>query len=519
LVIKARAMKWLRLSARAAILGGLAVIGILNPFRSSGEPPLITKAIPRTWDDEALRSLEIPLAYPAASPNHLDSDFYYKIPSRTIYRSYPVYHPGREPRGYMEWLKRQDPQTAVDFSHLKTNEDWVRAGELVFDAPITFNSQMFINLEDVRNPAWYQRLGVPVAGDGVVPFVCYVIREKGKVELGSGSCATCHERVLPDGTVVKGAQGNLPYDRAAAYALRRQQQTGPEALQLLQEARRERRLAFRVPWLAVDPTAAVENMSLGDIASLHEAIPPGVAVRVNTSFLFPPQIPSLIGLKDIRFFDHTGLVRHRSVGDVMRYAALVQGAVRFDEFLGVRSLDPLPDPSTQIRYSDEQLYALALYLYSLKPPPNPNRFDERATRGKQVFAREGCGTCHAPPLYTNNMLTPAKGFVPPGDSPVRANVLPVCVETDPRLAMTTREATGYYKVPSLRGVWFRGPFGHNGSEATLEDWFDPRRLHDDHVPTGFREPGKSRQATMGHAFGLYLSEADRNALIAFLKTL
>ncbi|HEY6342685.1 MAG TPA: hypothetical protein VIY49_14420 [Bryobacteraceae bacterium] len=32
------------------------------------------------------------------------------------------------------------------------------------------------------------------------------------------------------------------------------------------------------------------------------------------------------------------------------------------------------------RYSDEQLYALALYISSLEPPPNPNKFDEHARR-------------------------------------------------------------------------------------------------------------------------------------------
>jgi hypothetical protein len=63
----------------------------------------------------------------------------------------------------------------------------------------------------------------------------------------------------------------------------------------------------------------------------------------------------------------------------------------------------------------------------------------------------------------------------------------------------------------------RGPFEHNGSIATLEDWFDPQRLRDDYVPTGF-SGGKPR-AVKGHTFGLGLSPADRQALIAFLKTL
>jgi hypothetical protein len=68
-------------------------------------------------------------------------------------------------------------------------------------------------------------------------------------------------------------------------------------------------------------------------------------------------------------------------------------------------------------------------------------------------------------------------------------------------------------------VWYRGPFEHNGSVATLEDWFDPRRLRDDYVPTGFIGYGMQTRAVKGHEFGLKLSAADKQALITFLKTL
>jgi hypothetical protein len=71
----------------------------------------------------------------------------------------------------------------------------------------------------------------------------------------------------------------------------------------------------------------------------------------------------------------------------------------------------------------------------------------------------------------------------------------------------------------LKGVWYRGPFEHNGSVATLEDWFNPRRLRDDYVPTGFRGFGVMTKAVTGHWFGLDLSVKDRKALIAFLRTL
>jgi len=54
--------------------------------------------------------------------------------------------------------------------------------------------------------------------------------------------------------------------------------------------------------------------------------------------------------------------------------------------------------------------------------------------------------------------------------------------------------------------------------ATLEDRFDPRRLEDDYVPTGFRGAGVKTRAVKGHAFGLDLSPADCAVLVALLKT-
>lgn len=55
--------------------------------------------------------------------------------------------------------------------------------------------------------------------------------------------------------------------------------------------------------------------------------------------------------------------------------------------------------------------------------------------------------------------------------------------------------------------------------ATLEDWFDPKRLRDDYVPTGFKGYGVKTRAVKRHEFGLQLSAEDKRALIAFLKTL
>jgi hypothetical protein len=62
-------------------------------------------------------------------------------------------------------------------------------------------------------------------------------------------------------------------------------------------------------------------------------------------------------------------------------------------------------------------------------------------------------------------------------------------------------------------------FPHDGSCATLEEWFDPRRMEDGYVPSGFKGYGVKTRAVKGHPFGLELSSDDKNALIAFLRTI
>ncbi len=442
--------------------------------------------IPKTWTEAAVAALELPLANPKYSPVHISEQTYYRISERVIYKSYPVYHPSREPAGYMEWLKKQQPEIAFDPSELKTREDWIKAGEVVFNTP-TSHSPVFFGAANLRDPSFYDETGMPVAKDGTIPFAGWVIRREGEVELGSMGCNTCHTRVMTDGTIIPGAQGNNPGDRQGAWMLRRAAQAGGAA-QVLERVRGFAR-QFEMPWLSDDPNQRARTMSLDELIAVGQAIPPGVTARSNTSMFVPPRIPDLIGVRERRYLDNTGLVRHESIGDLMRYSSLVQ------------------DMGGLSRYGDSQ------------PPPNPNRFGALAARGKEIFERERCARCHEPPLYTNNKLVAADGFEPPPGHKQRFDVMEERVGTDPRYTLETHKGTGYYKVPSLKGVWYRGPFEHNGSVATLEDWFDSGRLRDDYVPTGFKGAGVEVRAVKGHKFGLNLSSSDRAALIAFLKTL
>jgi len=275
--------------------------------------------------------------------------------------------------------------------------------------------------------------------------------------------------------------------------------------------------ASAVPWRKDAANEQWKGMTEAEYNPIRDAFrASGGTPRWNGSLHYPAKTPDLIGIKDRKYIDHTATHLHRGIGDLMRYAALVSFAEDAD--FGPHRMLSGGTKRVQARLPDEALYALALYIYSLKPPPNPNPFDEQARAGERTFART-CAGCHTPPLYTNNQLTLAEGFTPPQDKPASLDVLPLSVGTDPGLALKTRKGTGYYKVPSLKGVWYRGRYLHDGSVASLEEMFNPDRLKDTHVPGGFIPAGVKTRAIKGHEFGLSLSAEERAELIAFLRTL
>ena len=206
--------------------------------------------------------------------------------------------------------------------------------------------------------------------------------------------------------------------------------------------------------------------------------------------------------------DATATHRLRGPEDVARYAAFISGIDPM-EFGKYKILKPEQRRIT-LRYADEVLYAIGVYLMSLEPPRNPDSGSAALiTRGRQIFAHETCINCHVPPNYTSGKLTLADGYKPPPDHPNQADIVNISVRTDPGLAMKTRKGTGFYKIPSLRGVWYRPLLLHDGSVASLEEMFDPDRLKPDHVPGGWIGPGLTKRAIPGQPFGLGLSTEDK----------
>jgi cytochrome c peroxidase len=119
--------------------------------------------------------------------------------------------------------------------------------------------------------------------------------------------------------------------------------------------------------------------------------------------------------------------------------------------------------------TEEQVTDLEAFLRTLPPPP-PVRRDrseaevEVVQRGREIFGKQGCGTCHVPPSYTS-----AKTY-------------------DVGLADEAGHVA--FNPPSLRGVGQGGPYFHDNRAATLEDVFTRHR----HQLKG--EPGRQELADL-----------------------
>jgi cytochrome c peroxidase len=129
----------------------------------------------------------------------------------------------------------------------------------------------------------------------------------------------------------------------------------------------------------------------------------------------------------------------------------------------------------------DELRAVAAFLGTLDSPPNPHRLSDNclsaaAKRGQTLFAGAAkCVRCHAPPEYTSEHLFDVK--LEADGSPYRR-----------------------WNPPSLRGLWQRGPYLHDGRAGTLEEL-----LQGPHAPE--KLGGKT------------LSDEQRRDLIAFLQAL
>jgi cytochrome c peroxidase len=129
-------------------------------------------------------------------------------------------------------------------------------------------------------------------------------------------------------------------------------------------------------------------------------------------------------------------------------------------------------------------------------------FTQQESQGKAIF-EEKCASCHSGTLFT--------------DHSYRNNGLPVDPQyNDLGRKKVTGEQTDKYKfrVPSLRNIAVTFPYMHDGRFQNLRDVLD---FYDNAVQN--TENLDPQLVKSDGSFGIPLTEAEKNQLIAFLNTL
>jgi hypothetical protein len=396
------------MKAQHAIL--LLVLAVAQAMSAADDPKPWSPRNPKVWDEAALADWMTPVTGLNVRPAHISVKEYYAMPEYNL-RSYPVYMPGREPKGYWEMLRRVGPQRLFEAEKLKTEADWIAAGERIFEESAnpqqtTFDPQL---IAQIRDPEFMKRHDAKSLPDGTILLLRWVPTSGGVALASGGECGGCHALRGLDGTRIPGASRLANVSRERSFNLGGVNagliEASNRALRgaapfVMGEATLGARLyqAYGVPWLKDDPNRRLQNITPGEYSALVAAERAGGAItRWNGSPLFPAKIPDLIGVKDRKYFDHTATHLHRGMGDLMRYAAQVSFAEVAD-FGPYHVLSP-KTKRMRGRLPDAALYALALYIYSLQPPPNPNPFDSKAAAGKQISRERLRRVPHASALH------------------------------------------------------------------------------------------------------------------------
>lgn len=333
---------------------------------------------------------------------------------------------GGEPLRVGDYTYRTSPARVTLGRRLFESYDWGTSGYWRPTTRFIFYALGAESAEDLR-----ARYGLLVDRSGALIGLTGLVAADGRLDYG-WSCALCHSGLDSEGNAVPGSP-NHQLDYGRIY---------------------HRGMVDHPSRPAVIGPMVDRDTPLADLISLG----PGRIDMNQDRSPNPVKIPSLWGLRTSR----SGMYANGSVDNIWMGIAHNGG--------------PFP-PS-------ELVEAVVAYVLSLDPPPNPRAAGDAATRGRAIFARADCASCHAGPYYTNGEVIPLERI---GTNPARVKM----------------ELPKGYRVPSLRRLDLQKLFLHDGSITSLADLFSRDRL----------------RAVPGHEYGLDLSKAERQDLVAFLLAL
>jgi mono/diheme cytochrome c family protein len=239
---------------------------------------------------------------------------------------------------------------------------------------------------------------------------------------------------------------------------------------------------------------------------------------------------------------------HMQKKNALYYTAVGRGD--FTKLLFQASVLGIQD-SSAAREAQEKFVHLTAWINSIEPPKYPQKIDHSlASQGKKLFIKN-CQSCHgsydAPEIYPNKVVS----LEMIGTDPFYAAYAQESQIVDwyNQSWFATSEPKSWfdpeagYIAPPLDGIWATAPYLHNGSVPTLYeilnsesrpgfwkrdedsrnyDWqkvgwkYVKRKKGSGKMTYNTILPGYSNQ---GHLFGDKFTEAERWALVEYLKTL
>jgi len=174
-------------------------------------------------------------------------------------------------------------------------------------------------------------------------------------------------------------------------------------------------------------------------------------------------------------------------------------AVRTEETIGGKPIPAGVDPVPEPEIAQEQLDLTDAFVRFLAPP-TPLKLGQEGRRGRELFSQIGCAACHVPTLRTGDSPVPAlrnKEF------PAYTDLLLHDMGPDLADICLGLATLSEFRTEPLLDLRDAKAFLHDGRDTTL---------------------GQAIEAHGGEASGARdrfkaLPPADRNALIAFLKSL
>src|SRR5215467_15558029 len=157
---------------------------------------------PRIWSDEALRDWPNVVTGVNARPRLYSEAEYYAAPLDNL-RSYPVYHPDREPPGYLESLLKRGSEPLIEIGKARTREGWIEAGRRVWDEldTVQVRTSDFRIVDYVRSREALKKYPPRMTKDGQLFDFRWVV-QNGEARLTTRECSSCHTRIMPDGALI-----------------------------------------------------------------------------------------------------------------------------------------------------------------------------------------------------------------------------------------------------------------------------------------------------------------------------